>query len=448
MKPYYKSKNVTIYHSRCIPAMMSLPRNSVDSIVTDPPYALKQNKKSKVGFMGKAWDGAVPGVPHWKAALRAAKPGAMLFAFGGTRTHHRLMCAIEDAGWIIRDVMMWVYGQGRPAGMDIGKAIDRASGATRKTVGRRLRPDGTDRDPQKTSGPGNVLSGSVDGSLNSNEYKRVLTAPATPEAKPWDGYNTTLKPAWEPIILAMKPLDGTFAQNAQKWGVAGLWIDGCRVGVTKNVPASVSRTAGNSLCGSVDGSLRRETGQESGHNPNIGRYPSNLVHDGSPDVLALLPNSKGQLAPARTDGSQKHNSVYGAGFTHTTPHIPRVESDKSAARFFYCSKAPKRERWIYCSICNDSFPSKERKAHRHNLDNWKHTFSHPTQKPLSLMRYLCRLSRTPTESVVLDPFMGSGSTLIAAVDERRRVIGIDMDLNSCRVATKRIEAHLQQGEKT
>jgi site-specific DNA-methyltransferase (adenine-specific) len=210
--PYYQREGVTVYCGDCLEVMADLEDNTIPTIITDPPYGL--------AFMGKDWDRGVPGVRYWKEALRVAKPGAMLLAFGGTRTHHRLMCAIEDAGWEIRDVLNWLYGSGFPKSHDISKAIDKAAGATREVVG-----------PNRYAGRRTEGSGPDNGDACYGQYAIPgnETAPSTPLAQTWDGWGTALKPAWEPIIVAMAPLDGTFAQNAEKWGVAGLWIDGGRI---------------------------------------------------------------------------------------------------------------------------------------------------------------------------------------------------------------------------
>jgi len=180
---------IQLIRGDCLEVMATLEENSIDTIITDPPYGLE--------FMGKDWDHGVPGVPFWTAALRVAKPGAMLLAFGGTRTHHRLMVAIEDAGWEIRDVIMWVYGSGFPKSHDISKAIDKAAGAEREVVGRGKYADRGRTAGQKTNALGAYSSSETDS----------ITAPATDAARLWDGYGTALKPAYEPIIIAMKPRD-------------------------------------------------------------------------------------------------------------------------------------------------------------------------------------------------------------------------------------------------
>lgn len=209
-----------MYLGDCLEVMKGFLNNSIDTVITDPPYALTANKKGGTGkaslnlnhpggrsrittdsgFMGKVWDSAIPGVKYWEEMLRIAKPGATLLAFGGTRTHHRLMCAIEDAGWEIRDCVMWLYGSGFPKSHDISKAIDKAAGAEREVVG-----------------PNRYAGRRTEGSSPDNDdncYGQYgipggVTSPATPAAQLWDGWGTALKPAWEPIILAMKPIDSS-----------------------------------------------------------------------------------------------------------------------------------------------------------------------------------------------------------------------------------------------
>ena len=194
----------------CLELMKALPADSVDAIVTDPPYGLE--------FMGKDWDHGIPGAHFWQAALRVAKPGAHLLAFGGTRTFHRLACAMEDAGWEMRDTIGWIYGSGFPKSLDVSKAIDKAAGAEREVVGvnptyRKMQEEGANYNLQR----------------NPN-----ITAPATEAAKQWAGWGTALKPAWEPVIVARKPLIGTVAENVQRYGTGAVNVDGCRVGTEKS----------------------------------------------------------------------------------------------------------------------------------------------------------------------------------------------------------------------
>ena len=323
---------VRIIVGDCLEAMRGMDAASVDAIVTDPPYGLS--------FMGKHWDHGVPGVDFWVEALRVAKPGAHLLAFGGTRTYHRLACAIEDAGWEVRDCIAWVYGSGFPKSHN-------------------LRGD-------------------------------------------WHGWGTALKPAFEPIIVARKPLIGTVAENVTTHGTGAINVDGCRVG--------------------TDGGTRRsgqapysESGWRTGHEIvelNAGRWPANLIHDGSAEVVGLFPSSKGQQGDVR--GTEKSRtggegtSCYGE--YGRVPAVKRGDSG-SAARFFYCAKASKADRG-------------EGNAH-------------PTVKPTALMRYLCRLV-TPPGGIVLDPFAGSGSTGKGAVLEGFNFIGIELDAEYAEIARARI----------
>ena len=201
-----------IAHGDCLEVMAKLPESCIDSIVTDPPYGLS--------FMGKNWDHGVPGVEFWEQALRVIKPGGHMLAFGGTRTHHRLMVAIEDAGWEIRDCLMWVYGSGFPKSLNVGKAIDREAGAEREVIGRNSTSRGIKPGAHNYVGAGVWCKAGHD-----------ITAPSTDAAKQWEGWGTALKPAWEPIVLCRKPIsESTIAKNVVKWGTGALNIDGCRVG--------------------------------------------------------------------------------------------------------------------------------------------------------------------------------------------------------------------------
>lgn len=331
-----------LIHGDCLEVLRTLSADTVDTVITDPPYGLTTAQKTG-GFMGKQWDAGVPSIEYWQEILRVAKPGALLLAFGGSRTYHRLAVAIEDAGWEIRDCIMWVYSSGMPKGHNISKAIDKKAGVKGKVIGKHLSPAGN-----KTGG--NSLKLSVEG-MPSVVH---LTAPATPEARLWEGWNTALKPAYEPICVAMKPLDGTFVDNALKHQLAGFNINASRV--------------------------PRETKPDT-----VGRWPANLIHDGSDEVLERFPQGK--------------------------------------SRFFYAAKPSKKER---DSGLPDGIANK-----------------HPTVKPQKLMEYLCTLTMTPMGGVVLDPFMGSGSTGIACLNTGRDFIGIELEEESFRTAELRIqEAHV------
>lgn len=410
----------------CLEVMPTLPANSFDSIVCDPPYGLS--------FMGKAWDHGVPGVPFWEAALRVAKPGAMLLAFGGTRTFHRLTVAIEDAGWEIRDCLMWLYGSGFPKSMDIGKAIDKAAGAEREVIG----DSGTGRKSQT----GRNGSDTVRMWGNENGAAPV-TAPATDAARTWDGWGTALKPAWEPVIMAMKPLDGTYANNALTHGVAGLNVDGCRIGTLETIQGfgSPRKSSGGILNKTDD---PREPYEQNSN----GRWPSNLLLDES--TAALLDEqsgvSGGKYSPPKARSRERYFDERG---DHTgMSNAPDNYGDTGgASRFYFCAKASSSER-------NEGLQGMEkRKVERIGQlpDGFVSSYGnvrnepqpvrnfHPTVKPLELMRYLCRLTKTPFGGTVLDPFCGSGSTGCAALMEGRSFVGIEISEEYYSLAQKRLE---------
>jgi len=298
-----------IIHGDCLQEMATLPAESVDAIVTDPPYGLS--------FMGKNWDRGVPGEAFWREALRVAKPGAHLLAFGGTRTYHRLACAIEDAGWEIRDCIMWVYGSGFPKSHDVSKAIDREAGAEREIVG--------------------VQDGHYDNATRKNDKKithdfdkgrpnalRTVTAPATDAAKQWQGWGTALKPAYEPIIVARKPLVGTVAANVQQYGTGAINVDGCRVGsAVGDKPLRWEHGRGMGFHGAKNrGPCQSLT--------SSGRWPANFIHEGSDEVLALFPVTKsGNVKPY-----QRVNRSGWTGPTSETSIFERDGDTGSAARFF------------------------------------------------------------------------------------------------------------------
>jgi DNA modification methylase len=368
--------------------LRTLPDESIDSIVTDPPYGLK--------FMGKDWDHTVPGERFWREALRVAKPGAHLLAFGGTRTYHRLVCAIEDAGWEIRTAIAWLYGSGFPKSRDVSKAIDEEAGAEREKI-------------QPGNQPGYQRSiGNTRPWMNDPNHVIDGPNPITNSAKQWSGWGTALKPAFEPICVARKPLAGTVARNVQEYGTGAINIDGCRIetadGYTDNSVTQGINTARTSYAPAGV----RKTFEPSVH----GRWPANVVHDGSEEVVRLFPECNGKTGMSQHGSGT--NSVYGT-FSRTEKSFVQdgISDSGSAARFFYTAKAS----------------SSERNSHAQNR--------HPTVKPVSLMRWLCRLV-TPPNGVILDLFMGSGSTGVAAKQEGFSFIGIELDPHWCEVAKRRI----------
>jgi site-specific DNA-methyltransferase (adenine-specific) len=349
-----------IIQGDCLEEMKKMADNSIDFIVTDPPYGLN--------FMGKKWDAKVPNIEIWKETLRVCKPGSMLAAFGGSRTHHHLMMAIEQAGWEIRDTMIfWCYGSAFPKSLNISKAIDKMKGLERKVIGEH--PHNSHHANPNDSRHANSTIHEFHGMQNRTN----VTAPNSDLAKTFSGYKTSLKPAYEPIILAMKPLDGTFAKNAEKWGVAGINIDESRI----ETDESWTRPAGNKKNNFFK--TQKNTFQQSN---DLGRYPANLI----------LSEEAAQALDEMTGISK---------------------SSKGASRFFYCAKTSLKER---------------------GEGN-----KHPTVKPLTLMKYILNLLAPPGDPIVLDPFAGSGSTLLAAKELGIRYIGIEKEEEYCEIANKRLE---------
>ena len=419
--------DIGVIHANNLDFMRSLPDNSFASIVTDPPYEL--------GFMGKAWDksGIANSVEFWTEVLRVLKPGGHLVSFSSTRTYHRMACAIEDAGFEIRDQLAWTHGQGFPKSMSISKAMDKAAGATREVVGKKT---GRAATPVCDIRGGKSVGG-VSGGIDLSD----ITAPATPEAIQWDGWGTNVKPAWEPICLARKPIsEPTVVDNVLKWGTGALNIDACRITtnereVVKNHSRSAMAAVSKGKFGdSKEQGTHQTAAQKLGRFPaNLvhdgskevvfrfrngvkthregeasrdrtyadkgstnfapkpgprggdedGRFPANVIHDGSPEVLEHFPETRS----SRAEVTSKPGEIYGMGAglpSHTG--VYGFDDEGSVARFFYCAKASKHDR----------MGSK-----------------HPTVKPVNLMRWLVRLV-TPPGGIILDPFGGTGTTGAAA----------------------------------
>jgi len=354
-----------IIQGDCLQVMQSMDSNSIDFIVTDPPYGLN--------FMAKDWDKKIPCIDIWKEALRVCKPGAWMACFGGTRTFHRLTCLIEDAGWEIRDCICWLYGSGFPK--------------------------------------------------SHNKFGL-------------EGYGTALKPAYEPIILAMKPCDGTFAQNAEKWGLAGINIDECRIGSIRNVPASHSKDkSGISMMG-----LGKPNEEEL--NKHKGRWPANLILD--EESAEILDE---QTGISKSQQTKKNDNRYSSGIfgdgSLKSDHKPENSYNDSggASRFFYCAKSSRRERneglegmSLSENMRVNAPRLSEEAKHSNKMQN-----HHPTVKPISLMRYIIKLLAPPNNPLLLDPFCGSGSTLIAAKGLGIRSIGIELNPEYCEIAKKRTQ---------
>lgn len=446
--------------------LKELPDNSIDSIVTDPPYGLSKQpdmlevlqhwlagddyKHNGKGFMGKAWDSFVPGPSIWKECLRVLKPGGHMVAFFGTRTYDLGVVAIRIAGFEIRDQIAWVYGSGFPKSLDVSKALD-AQVLTGGSHSRNIK-DAISQRPgesrETATLPNNgVMSGDRRGGVTNDNV-------ATDAAKQWEGWGTALKPAFEPIVLARKPVNTTIAKNVLEYGVGGINIDGCRVeaeegGRPHRVIAALRDDVdynGGVLAGRLDGSLGSSKAVGS---TSQGRFPANLIHDGSDEVVSLFPDSKGQLAPVK--GTEKsHTGETGIYGTYgRTSFDKREEGEASSARFFYCAKASSADR----DEGLDDFELRKaaglpmRKAGvetvGEGLDGTK-TFRdtkrkniHPTVKPVDLMRYLCRLI-TPPGGTILDPFTGSGSTGKAAMYEGFNFVGVELMQDHIEIAEARI----------
>ena len=365
MQPY------KIINDSMLNMLSHIEENSIDCVITDPPYEL--------GFMGKSWDSSgIAFQPEtWEKCFKALKPGGYLLAFGGSRTFHRIACAIEDAGFELRDTIMYLYGSGFPKSMSIDKAIDKKLGAEREVIGTKIRKQEFNN-PDEIEQKYGFKSGKID-----------ITLPATDLAKQWQGYGTALKPAFEPIIMARKPIKTTVAENVMINGVGGINIDECKVGDEERFLTPATPKKGTFNC-SFDSNY-------DGKNV-LGRFPANIIHDGSEEA---------------------------------------VECMGEASRYFYTAKASKKDR-------DEGLGGfKQKQTTRKN--------THPTVKPCELMQYLVRLV-APKGATILDPFMGSGSTGKAVMFENRernadyKFIGIDLEKQYCGIAEMRIDYALNKYE--
>jgi len=363
----------------------------IDSCVTDPPYGLS--------FMGKSWDYDVPQKELWEKVFASLKNGSHLLSFFGSRTYHRGVIPIEDAGFEIRDQLMWLYGSGFPKSHNIGKAVDKLQGNEREDLG--ANPNQRLNKPKH-----DIFEAGIRG-------KETRTTKGNSE---WEGWGTALKPAHEPIVMARKPFKGSVANNVLEHGTGGINIDECRVDADNDAKIRIRKASS-------------EFGQNSNWNdhknidtvydPSKGRFPANVMHDGSDVVQEIFPKT-GKSSGGRS--YQNTNQMYSGGWADEMGNKtdPGFGDEGTAARYFYCPKASKKDR-----------------------DEGN---NHPTVKPTELMRYLCRLV-TPKGGIVLDPFMGSGSTGKAAILEGFHFVGIELDPDYFEIACARIEKAVKDKNK-
>jgi len=459
---------VTLHLGDCVEVMRELEPTSVDAVVCDPPYGLE--------FMGKDWDRlggarirepserdqqpesahnastmlvarnmpdayvAGPRMQEWheawaREAFRVLKPGGHLLAFGGTRTYHRLACAVEDAGFEIRDTISWLYGSGFPKSLDVSKAIDKQAGATPQVVG----PHPTNACPG-----GEWCECDTDGRSFSPTKHAAQTAPATDDARRWQGWGTALKPAHEPIVVARKPLVGTVAANVLEHGVGALNVDGCRI--------EGEFVSGWSQSGSRTSENVAMSGPNYARDPKPeGRWPANVVLDET--AAAMLDEQSGERPHSFRLTPSESAPVDGWGASLVKRVHAGFADSGGASRFFYVAKASRAER----NAGLDGFEEHDRSAVIGQLHEGVSAAGnttgrylpranhHPTVKPVQLMRWLVRLV-TPLDGVVLDPFLGSGTSGIAAALEGLRFVGIEREPDYLEIARARIQFWVEHGE--
>lgn len=415
----------------CLEKLKNIKDNSVDAIVTDPPYG--------ISFMGKKWDYDVPSVDIWKECLRVLKPGGHLLSFAGTRTYHRMAIAIEDAGFEIRDMIAWVYGSGFPKSLNIGKAVDKLQGNEREVSGR-----GTAGAAFHYGDPGEGGFGNTSDKDKGTASTEWNTTKGTSE---WEGWGTALKPALEPITVARKPLgEKTVAENCLKWGVGGINIDGCRVGIENNEDLARENKKDNGMFGVGNNNNNNAQILKDRGLPPVGRFPANLIHDGSDEVVGLFPqtHSRGNYKVKQQWKSSEKGWQGPPLATNSEEGSEQFEYDNggNASRFFYCAKASKRERNIGCEELKEKQYSHDGRnkeiENPYQRNKSVATNSHPTVKPIALMEYLVKLVSREGQ-VVLDPFMGSGTTGMACKKLDREFIGIEMIPEYMEIAKARIK---------
>ncbi len=426
---------VTLLKGDCLKKLKGLKDNSVDSVVTDPPY--------EIGFMGKGWDdsGIANNPKLWKEVLRVLKPGGHLLSFSHSRTYHRQAVAVEDAGFEIRDQIMWIYGSGFPKSHNIGKSVDKIQGNEREVVG-----------VSENDRPNSQVKGGMgfDSAFNNGqEHQPILETKGTSQ---YEGWGTALKPAHEPIVMARKPFNGTVAKNVLEYGTGGINVDGCRVGTDGGTTRS-GQSDKVTETGKLTNSKSTNSLYRTGHDIvelNEGRFPANIIFD--EEAGKILDEQSGITYSGPTNQKVKYGGgIFGGG----NGRVYEANSG-GASRFFYCPKASKKDRNEGCdeldekqsahsvadkcnkcgkflgasaNVCKCEEPERVGISSKNN---------HPTVKPTDLMSYLIRLV-TPKGGTVLDPFMGSGSTGKASVREGMDFIGIEREDEYMEIAKTRIQ---------
>ena len=468
----------------CIKEMQKLidDGKQVDSIVTDPPYHLtsiterfgKEGSapaqhgtdgafaRASKGFMGKEWDGGDIAFRKetWELAYKLLKPGGHLLAFSGSRTYHRMAVAIEDAGFDIRDQIMWLYGSGFPKSLNLGKSVDKKLGNERIKTGQ-----------TKTHSNKGMPQAEERTAIGAGAFGQEVEEEITVGTTEWEGWGTALKPAHEPIVMARKALsENSIVANVLKHGTGGINIDGCRIEGEVNRPPTnpsfrdvakealarggldklsfgqdrdrpierkkvVRKSRSEDGVWTDDNSGMKAEGSEFADADPRGRFPANVMHDGSEVVKDIFPHTKSGKDKNPTEGNV--SGFFGNNMGYYSKDA-NYGDEGSAARYFYCPKVSRTERDKGLSGKKDGKPVRWNKAGEWTNDTTPAKNSHPTVKPVELMKYLCRMV-TPKGGTVLDIFMGSGSTGMAAKDEGFDFIGIEKDKEYFQIAEQRIK---------
>ena len=414
-----------------------MPDNYVSAIVTDPPYGLS--------FMGKKWDYDVPSVEIWRECLRVLKPGGFLLSFAGTRTQHRMACNIEDAGFEIRDMIAWIYGSGFPKSLSVGKAVDKLQGNEREVVGTKTVKGGENLNKISRENKNDSINAKGCGAYGKGAKQTNIEINDTKGTSDYEGWGTGLKPAMEPITVARKPLsEKTVAKNCLKWGTGGINIDACRVELNGDYKCKANGRP--SQTGLDDNYISEKANKPD----DIGRFPANVIHDGSEEVTSLFPQTKSGKMKQHIEGG-----IFNVYAKQCPRNVETIGDSGSAARFFYCAKASKSERQLGCEdiywldgvlITKELYDifKAENESNRDNEEfiqhNIVHGNTHPTVKPISLMEYLIKLVSREGD-LIMDPFAGSGSTGIAAQNLNRRFVLFEMEKESVEICKRRLAGY-------